>query len=75
MNSYKLIEIYINGFDWFLDLNQEPKRLYPTNNNKNEICSFNKHPVKIKEIIFSKTGCQDVETTLSEWLEIYDQIK
>lgn len=31
----KLIKIYINGFDWFLDLNQEPKRLYPTAN-KNE---------------------------------------
>jgi hypothetical protein len=30
-----MIPIFINGFDWWLDINQEPKRLYPTNN-KNE---------------------------------------
>lgn len=30
-----MIQVYINGFEWFLDVDQEPKRLYPTNN-KNE---------------------------------------
>ena len=29
-----MVKIYINGFDWFLDINQEPKRLYPTSNKK-----------------------------------------
>lgn len=28
----KLTSLYINGFLWYLDVNQEPKRLYPENN-------------------------------------------
>jgi len=29
-----LIPIYINGFQWYLDIVEEPNRLYPTNNKK-----------------------------------------
>ena len=29
----------------------------------------------IKDIIFSQTGCENKETKLSEWINLYDQIK
>ena len=30
---------------------------------------------KIKDITFSKTGCKSVDTKLSDWKKIYDEIK
>jgi hypothetical protein len=29
-----LIPMYINGFRWYLDIVEEPNRVYPTSNNK-----------------------------------------
>lgn len=31
--------------------------------------------IVIKEVIFSKTGCEDSETTLSQWKAVYNKIK
>ena len=28
----------------------------------------------VKDIIFSRTGCKSVETKLSDWKKIYDEI-
>lgn len=32
-------------------------------------------PAHVKEVTFSRTGCEGVETTLSEWKNVYDKIK
>jgi hypothetical protein len=32
--DWDLIKVYINGFEWYLDIYTSPNRVYPENNNK-----------------------------------------
>lgn len=42
-------------------------------NRENYAYQFGNYTVKIKEVIFSKTGCESSETTLSQWLKVWDK--
>lgn len=35
---------------------------------------FGKYPAIIKDVTFSKTGCKETETKLSDWKFVYDEI-
>lgn len=36
---------------------------------------FGSFDAQVKEVIFSKTGCKNTETKLSDWKKVYDLIK
>lgn len=57
------------------DITQFVELLIKNNNIVNTSASYGKFSATISDIIFSKTGCQNVETKLSDWKQVYETYK
>ena len=45
------------------------------NGSLNHKLTFDKYDFHIKDIMIAKTGCQNVETKLSEWIAVYNELQ
>ena len=57
------------------DITQFVELLIKSNNIVGTSSIYGKFSATISDIVFSKTGCQNVETRLSDWAEVYKQFQ
>ena len=80
----KIEEVKMND-NFYLKVNITTKQVFHSNENITafvkevvehfSISRFAGYGLDIKDLVFSKTGCQNKETTLAQWIDIYEMIK
>jgi hypothetical protein len=80
----KIEEVKMND-NFYLKVNITTKQVFHSNENITafvkevvehfSISRFAGYGLDIKDLVFSKTGCQNKETKLQQWIDIYEMIK